>query len=518
MVVFVLTGKRGRSYTNNANGRSPLSALAKVILMSRLVAHLWVPGFYAVAECMLSWQPKDASVVITRGRQVLDASPGAKTRGIEPGMPVSGARLMCPEVIEVGYDPGRYDELADRLWEACAGYSPAVEPLDQHEAFIDLVGGPDVPGVLGRLSRDVEAVVGVRPVFGVACCKLVARVASGVLEEARPVLIRALCDKTPGASCRRRRSHPQGEGHRSYFAMSLAEGLLGNFVATGKEMEFLAPMPVGVLWIIDRGVIERLLRLGVRTVGEARAMGRSALVDVLGEAGYAVYECSLGIDRSKVAPVYPKKAATFRKAFGGELTDAAVLAEAVKDGAAFIERELKARAAMARRWCLEFELAGGAGRVACERRLAKPPELYGGIAAIYRNLLRKALVQPGPAAQRGPARRGLCGPVEAVSLTATDLVSVAAALQVDMFDPHMATSPARAIHAVAGRVREKFGAKGLFPASLLECDRGDRLLLAWEGGLYHEEGKQVDSGCGATIPAPGEVLLETEMASGALHC
>ncbi|MGE5585989.1 MAG: DNA polymerase Y family protein [Bacillota bacterium] len=545
MAVFVLTGKMGTAYTMDANRCSRVclpSISTKVVSVSMVMAHIWLPGFYARAEAVLCQQPEEAPIVVTRGRHVMDASPGARKRGIGLGISLSAARLMCPEIVQVSYAPERYDGFADSLWEACAQHSPAVEPLAQHEAFIDLSGCADVPGVLERVSQGVESIIGSRPVFGVAGCKLVARVASGVLEETREVLR----GKAPGASCRRAWSRPEGEGQGRHLPISPAREAGNALIVTGKEKEFLAPLPVGVLWTIDRDVIERLLRLGVQRVGDVQAMGRSALVDALGEAGHVVYEFSLGTDRSRVMPVYPKEAVTFRKAFDDEVSDEPILARIVESGAAFIEQRLRACAVTARRWGIVLELVSnsGASQAARERRLSKPPEFYGGVPAIYRSLLREVLSTPGgatpsqsesPGAPESPgsfgsawgpgwqvtrcepATCGLSRPVRAISLIAADLVLTVAASQVDMFDPHVAVDPTRAVDVVVGRVREKFGVKSLFPASLLECDRRDRLLLAWEACSY-EESKQVASGCDARRPASGEFLLEKKMASGAFRC
>ncbi|MGE5587346.1 MAG: DNA polymerase Y family protein [Clostridia bacterium] len=514
--------------------------------MPMVVAHVWVPGFYVEAEALSDRRLKEAPVmVVARGKRVMDASPGARNMGIKPGMSLSAARLMCPDMIEVGYVPERYDSLADDLWEACAQYSPAVEPLAQHEAFIDLSGCADVPGTLGRISQDIEGIVGSRPVFGVARCKLVARVASGALEEEERGIPRCEAHR---ASCRcGTGSHSEGERRKRHLTAGSAREAGNALIVTGEEKEFLAPLPVDVLWTIDRDVIERLLRLGVKRVGEVQAMGRSALVDVLGEAGHIVYERSLGTDRSRVTPVYPKRAVTFRKAFDGDVSDEPILARIVEDGAAFVEQKLRACAVTARRWGIVLDIAGrdSESRVARERRLSRPPELCGGVTAIYRSLLRTVLSALGGAtpsefgspaapespepferacrperqmARWGPATHGLSRPVRAISLIAADLIPAVAASQADMFAPHIAVDQVRAVDAVAVRVREKFGVKSLFPGSLLECDRKDRLLVAWEACLYHEESKQVASGCCAGRPASGEVLLETKMASCAFHC
>jgi hypothetical protein len=99
-----------------------------------------------------------------------------------------------------------------------------------------------VPGVLERVSQGIEGIVGSRPLFGVARCKLVARVASGVLEETREVLQ----GKAPGASCRRRAgSHPEGERKGRHLTVSPAREAGNALIVTGKEKEFLAPVARG---------------------------------------------------------------------------------------------------------------------------------------------------------------------------------------------------------------------------------------------------------------------------------
>ncbi|MCR4402806.1 MAG: hypothetical protein NUW12_08470 [Firmicutes bacterium] len=495
--------------------------------MSVVVAHVWVPDFYVEAEVLLDSRLKGAPMIlVTKSKRVMATSPGARNAGIRPGMSLSAARLVHPDVIDVGYVPERYDRLADDLWEACAQYSPAVEPLAQHEAFVDLSGCADVPETLGRISQDIQGIIGSRPVFGVARCKLVARVASGVLDEAGEM--------------------PRGEEFRHLITGSAREA--GHVhIVTGKEKEFLAPLPVDVLWTLDEDVIERLLRLGLKRVGEVQAIGRSALVDTLGEVGHIVYERSLGTDRARVIPVHPKRMVTFRKVFDDDVSSEPILARIVEAGAVCMEQKLRASSVTARRWGIVLDIAGreGESQVAREQRFSRPPEMCGGVTGIYRSLLRTvllALYDEAPSEAESPVARespvplervcrpkrkmerwepatgGLPRPVRALSLVAADLVPVVAAFQADMFAPNVTTDQARSVDAVAVRVREKFGTRSLFPGSLLQCERKDRLLMAWEACLHHEEDKQVASGCRAGRPTSGEVLLEAKMASCAFHC
>lgn len=467
--------------------------------MPRVVAHLWIPGFYSEAEAVLCKHPKDAPLVVIKDRQVMDASRGVRSKGIRPGMPLRQARLACPDLIEVGYVPERYAELADGIWTVCADYSPAVEPREQHEAFIDFTSCSDVPDALERISRDIEGVRGLRPAFGVAGSKLVSRIASGILPQTRSSPRR----KAHDAFRNRQVSRPEKPG--GTLSESPAQKLAGGLIVTGSERDFLSPMPVTVLWTLGDDIISSLLRLGMKTVGEVQAMVTSELTSVFGQAGHTIHEYSLGVDRSSVLPVYPKKTATFRKVFDGGVACEVVLMQAVREGASFIDEELTTLSMVARKWGLVLELVH-AGRVMCERRPAKPPGLHGGARALYQNLLKEALAQ-----------RKLCGPVEAISLIATDLIPVVRPSQVNMFEPHVATDSTRAVDAVVSRVRDKFGPESLFRASLLEWDRRDRILLAWEAWNHHEEGKQVASGRGTRGSTSREVLLETEMASGAFH-
>ncbi len=443
---------------------------------ARMIAHIWLPGFYCAAEAVSHGHPNGAPLVVVKGRQVLDASKGARAKGIEPGMSAREARLACPDMLEVMYAPERYAELAESIWTACARSSPAVEPLQEHEAFMDLTGCRDAPGVLGRLSRDILDILGIEPEFGVASSRLVARIASGILS---------------------RHGDGSSEGGLERWAFII-----------GREREFLAPMPVGVLWPLHGEVISRLERLGVRRVGEIQAMSRSKLVDVFGATGHAIHEYSLGVDRSAVVPRYPKETATFRKTFEGRLNDESALMQAVREGASSIARELGARAATAHRWSLVLEL-GHADRVVLERRPARPPASREGAIAIFQALLVEALARLRPCEAMET--------VDSVSLAATDLVPATTTSQIDMFDPRTPTHSAGAVDAVAARLRRKFGTKGLFPASLLELDRRDRMLLAWEACYHHEEDEQVSARRGAGRSTSEGVLLEGEMASSAIH-
>ena len=105
----------------------------------------------------------------------------------------------------------------------CATYSPAVEPLDETEAFIELSFCPNILDVLGELSGYVENIVGISPLYGIARCKLVARIISGILPEARTKRFQRLTEHM--VSCEGRNmvhDYRQGKGIFRAFACKSA--------------------------------------------------------------------------------------------------------------------------------------------------------------------------------------------------------------------------------------------------------------------------------------------------------
>jgi hypothetical protein len=147
MPLSVLTGKLEKAYNNNANIRSIWRQ--KVSLMRGIVGHIWLPEFYSSVEMKINEAiSNDAIFVIVKGHKVLDISPGARGKGVRFGMTLRQARIVCPELVRIEYTPQRYGDFAEQVWEVCATFSPAVEPLDETEAFIELSFCPNIIGTL----------------------------------------------------------------------------------------------------------------------------------------------------------------------------------------------------------------------------------------------------------------------------------------------------------------------------------------------------------------------------------
>jgi DNA polymerase-4 len=125
--------------------------------------------------------------------------------------------------------------------------SPLVEKLSIDEAFLDVRGMERFAGtptqIAKRLRRRVREQVGLPVTVGVACTKFLAKVASGV---AKP------------------------------------DGLL--VVPSGRELEFLHPLPVERLWGVGPVTARKLHERGITTVAQVAELAEVQLVEMLGRA------------------------------------------------------------------------------------------------------------------------------------------------------------------------------------------------------------------------------------------
>jgi hypothetical protein len=220
----------------------------------------------------------------------------------------------------------------------------------------------------------------------------------------------------------------------------------------------------------------------VSRIGELQRMDQSVLIDMFGQAGYVIYQYSLGVDYSKVSPVFPQNGMTFSKVFDPPISDGKVLSAVVSEGVSSFNKKPDAAYMSVRRIKIALECDSG-NIVSRKKHLAKPVSMYGGLQRICECIL-KEIFENGD----------LNAPVRAVSITVYGSVLVKTGLQVDMFSPYRVKASAEVMDEVLCKVRERFGAGTIFPGRELELARRDKFLLVSEGYIY-EEGKRIASCC-----------------------
>jgi DNA polymerase IV len=210
------------------------------------ILHADLDAFYASVEQRDEPRLRGRPVIVGGG-VVLAASYEAKACGVRTAMGGRTARALCPHAVVVPPRMGVYSAASRAVFEVFRSTTPLVEGLSIDEAFLDVGGLRRVSGspveIAARLRREVAERVGLPITVGVARTKFLAKVASRV---AKP------------------------------------DGLL--VVPAGRELEFLHPLPVELLWGVGQVTSAKLRGWGVTTVGEVARLGEPALVSLLGPA------------------------------------------------------------------------------------------------------------------------------------------------------------------------------------------------------------------------------------------
>jgi len=256
------------------------------------ILHADMDAFYASVSLLEHPELRGKPVIIgatgSRG-VVLSATYEARALGIHSAMPMGRARRLAPHAVVIAPSFQRYGRVSAGVMEIFRSITPAVEPLSQDEAFLDVSGARrrlGSPTDIAELIRArVEDEQGVTCSVGVASTKFVAKLASS-------------------------RCKP--------------DGLL--VVPADRIIDFLHPMPVGALWGVGERTEERLTRLGLRTVADIASTPLPTLQRMLGSAaGRHLHELSWGRDKRSVVPQERDRSIGAEQTFAHDVDDPEVV-------------------------------------------------------------------------------------------------------------------------------------------------------------------------------------------------
>lgn len=221
----------------------------------------------------------------------------ARAAGVRRGMRVRQARAVCPDLEVLADDPDR----DSRMFESIAGglddVASAVEVLRPGLVVVDALAAGRYHGGEGRAA---ELLIDAASRRGVDCL-------AGIADDINTALIAAR---------------------------------VGAVVPTGGSAQFLRRRPVELLVAetalgCEPGVVDSLIQLGIRTLGELADLPSTAVGTRFGRAGQHCHRIAAGVPDRRVAPKLP----------GADLAVAITPEEPVErvDAAAFVARSLAAK-------------------------------------------------------------------------------------------------------------------------------------------------------------------------------
>jgi len=360
---------------------------------------------------------------------VCSASYEARKFGVRSAMPISRALRLCPDAMCVPVPRRVCSEKSHEIRSVLERYAPAVEGASIDEWYMDL-GGTEglykepLADTARRIRDAVRAETSLAISIGGGTSKLVAKLA---VERAKP---------KPGTN---------------------ATGV--HVVEPGNEGSFLETFDLADIPLVGPRFQERLARLGMRRVPDVLQYDLPTLVQWLGarEAEW-LYRRVRGLDVSEVEAHGEAKSISRDETFSVDINDdlsleRELLALVTRAGADLRGDGLAARTVTVKLRDHDFKTRQAS------RTLDMPVMSDRVVFATARVLLARL-------------RRARRVPARLVGVSLSSLAADATADQLTLFertDPHFVeTERDRTLARTVDRVREKFGAKSIMPASLLD--------------------------------------------------
>lgn len=283
------------------------------------VLHLDLDAFFAAVEQRDKPSLRGKPVIVggIGGRGVVStASYEARVFGVHSAMPTHEARRLCPHAAYLSGRFAAYRESSAIVMGLLAELSPLVEPLSLDEAFVDLAAGPTVdfsPAAVREVGERLRAAVrertgGLTASVGIGTSKFMAKVAS---ELAKP------------------------------------DGI--TVVAPGDELDTIAGLPARAIPGVGPATMERLSRLGVKTVADIRALSRAEVLRELGRSqGEWVHDLAFARDTRPVVADREAKSISVEDTFEGDVRDRAELDATIDRDARIVTERLARQGLFAR--------------------------------------------------------------------------------------------------------------------------------------------------------------------------
>jgi DNA polymerase-4 len=281
--------------------------------MSRHILHLDLDAFFCAVEenrdPALRGKPFAVGGKPTERGVVSSCSYAARRYGVRSAMPTTRALGVCPGLIIVSSRHRLYSEESKKVMERLRNLTDLVEQISIDEAFLDISDLPGSPRDIAlRLQAGIRDELSLPCSIGIASNKLVAKIATEV---------------------------GKGAARRELPPMALT------IVPAGGEAEFLAPLPVEMLWGIGPKTAARLTGLGIHTIGDIARWPEADLVRVFGENGHDMARHARGQDDRPVVTEHEIKSISQETTFPRDVREDKTIESTLNELCAKVGRRLR---------------------------------------------------------------------------------------------------------------------------------------------------------------------------------
>jgi DNA polymerase IV len=281
-----------------------------------IVAHLDLDAFFAAVEELEDPSLRRVPLIVggdPHGRGVVaTCNYVARGFGIHSAMAAAEALRRCPQAVFVRPRHSLYRDYSREVWSRVREIVPSVEQAGIDEGYLDL--GEVAPAFddARALAEAVQTVVRARTrlscSLGVATSKVVAKVASD--------------RRKPG-------------------------GL--TVVRPGRERQFLAPFPIRILPGVGPRAEERLVRLGIETIGDIAAITDDDLRQIMrGKVGRELRDRARGIDPRPLELSAERISISQEETFARDVSDLEQLHDELRRMSVKLAEHLRGRGQVAR--------------------------------------------------------------------------------------------------------------------------------------------------------------------------
>jgi DNA polymerase-4 len=381
----------------------------------RQILHIDMDAFYASVEQLDDVSLRGKPVLVggnERRGVVMAASYEARPFGVRSAMSMADALRRCPLARVVTPRMDRYAEMSHVIFAVLRTFTPLVEGLSLDEAFLDVTASQSLFGDGATIARKIKDVIfestGLRASAGVAPNKFVAKIASDI-------------DKPDGLFV----------------------------VPAANVTDFLGALPIERMWGIGVKTAPKIHALGFHTLADLARADARQLEKVLGAWGLEAQALARGIDPRNVVPDRPAKSIGAEETFDRDIRGREGLERRLLDQASRVARRLCREQLLGRVVVVKLKYSD----FSIQSRRITVAEPVGDTDSIF-GIVRALL-----------ARFDLSRPVRLTGVSVAELRAEATAATL-FGEPEGARR--RRLEQVTAQIAERFGARGIRRAALLE--------------------------------------------------